>query len=276
MKWKEILYGMSPSMLSFILNSVQDTLPHPVNLRRWKLDTQASCALCGWKHAGFAHILCGCKVALDQGRISYRHDSILTVIQDAIIDKVKKVDNTVPLITGREPVVFVGRGQRVRKKKKKVHHGIIDVSKDWIIQTDLRRKQVQFPPHIITTAERPDLVLYSDSKKVLVILELTSPAEDNIEKWREVKKTKYEKLAENIREGGVWKVFVFTIEVGARGFVAKRTAAVWRQLGMSETDGRKLTETISRTAIRCSHFIWICRNTLEWTAPSHGVTNTSG
>ena len=82
LKWKEIMYGMSPSMLSFILNSVQDTLPHPVNLRRWKIDTQASCKLCGWKNAGFTHILCGCKVALEQGRISYRNDSILILNGD--------------------------------------------------------------------------------------------------------------------------------------------------------------------------------------------------
>ena len=50
MKWKEMMYALSPSMLSFVLNSVQDTLPHPRNLRRWKLDVEAACGLCGWKH----------------------------------------------------------------------------------------------------------------------------------------------------------------------------------------------------------------------------------
>ena len=55
------------------------------------------------------------------------------------------------------------------------------------IQIYLRNIQVQFPPHIITTPERPDLVMYSDVAKVVVILELTSPAEENIEKWRKVK-----------------------------------------------------------------------------------------
>ena len=198
------------------------------------------------------------------------------VIHEAIVSKVKSVDNIIPLTTGGQPVVFVESGQRIKKNKKKPRHGIIDTAKDWIVQIDLRRRQAQFPPHIITTAERPDLVLYSDSTKVFVMIELTSPAEDNLEKWREVKAAKYERLAENIREGGGWKVYVFTIEVGARGFVANRTAGVWRQLGLGEKEGRKLIDTVSRTAIRCSHFIWLCRNSLEWTAPKHAAVNGDG
>ena len=145
--------------------------------------------------------------------------------------------------------------------------GVIDAATDWVILVDLRKQQTHFPPHIITTADRPDIVMYSDQAKVVVLIELTSPAEENLEKWREVKLTKYEKLAENIRGGGVWKVFVFTIEAGARGFVAKRAGYVWRRLGLTEKEGRTLSQKISRTAIRCSHFIWICRNTKEWRSP---------
>ena len=103
-----------------------------------------------------------------------------------------------------------------------------------MVQVDLRKKQTHFPPHIITTTDRPDLVLYSDRAKVVVMIELTSPIEDNLEKWRVLKSTKYEKLAENIREGGLWKPTVLTIEVGARGFAAKRTAGMWRRLGLAE------------------------------------------
>ena len=117
--------------------------------------------------------------------------------------------------------------------------------------------------------------MYSDMAIVVVILVLTFPAEENIEKWREVEATKYERLAENIRKGGVWKVFVFTVEVGARGFAAKRSTRVWRQLDFKDKGGKNLTETFSRTAIRCSHFIWICRNSLEWTAPRTGSDNSN-
>lgn len=193
-------------------------------------------------------------------------DSILKVIEVAIKRRAETVKIITPMKTGMEPVRFVEQGQKA-KKKKKDKTGILDTATDWVVQVDLRKKQTHFPPHIITTTDRPDLVLYSDRAKVVVMIELTSPIEDNLEKWRVLKSTKYEKLAENIREGGLWKPTVLTIEVGARGFVAKRTAGMWRRLGLAEKEGRKLTEKISRTAIRCSHYIWICRNTKEWATP---------
>jgi hypothetical protein len=58
--WKEVLYGFSPSMLSFWLNSIQDTLPDPVNLRRWGKAFEAKCVLCGWTNCSQVHILCSC------------------------------------------------------------------------------------------------------------------------------------------------------------------------------------------------------------------------
>ena len=134
-------------------------------------------------------------------------------------------------------------------KRQNLTEGLIDVATDWVCQIDLRQQQTHYPPHIITTSDRPDIAVYYNSAKVVVIVELTSPAEESIEKWREIKTTKYESLAENIREGGIWKVFVFTVEVGARGFVAKRTAGLWRRLDLIEKDVKRLKAAISHTTI---------------------------
>ena len=62
-KWNEMMYGLSPSLLSFWLKSVQNTLPDPMNLRRWGKQTSASCSLCHWKNCSFQHIICSCIVA---------------------------------------------------------------------------------------------------------------------------------------------------------------------------------------------------------------------
>ena len=68
--------------------------------------------------------------------------------------------------------------------------------------------------------------------------------------WR-VRELSRRHLHENIREGGIWKVFVFKlVEVGARGSVVKRTAGVWRRLGRIDKDLKRLIDTISHTAIR--------------------------
>ena len=95
-------------------------------------------------------------------------------------------------------IVFVKSGKKA-KNKKNLTEGIIDVATDWVSQINLRQQQTHCPPQIITTSDRPDIVLYSNSVKVVLIVELTSPAEENIKKWREIKTTKYVSIAENIR-----------------------------------------------------------------------------
>ena len=141
------------------------------------------------------------------------------------------------------------------------------MANDWIIQVDTRQHQVPFPPHILTTTERPDIVMYSNTLKIVIIFELTAPAEENLEYWRKKKRTKYMKLAENIRNRCIWKTVVFTVEVGARGFVSKSFNGVCRRLGISNKHTTKLIKDVSRMSMRCSHFIWICRNNKEWKNP---------
>ena len=138
------MYSMSPSMLSFILNSIQDTLHTPANLRRWDSKKEQACALCGWKNVGIIHILCGCKVALEQGRVSYRHDSILSIIANRIKQKTDSFTTPTELNTGLEPVKFVEAGQK-GKKRKKPKLGLLHTAKDWCIQVDYQAKPVQFP-----------------------------------------------------------------------------------------------------------------------------------
>ena len=76
-----------------------------------------TCHVCGWKNAVFKHILCGCKVAPEQGRISYRHYSILEVMEDALSKKARSVEQITPIGPGRQPDVFVESGQKVRRNK---------------------------------------------------------------------------------------------------------------------------------------------------------------
>ena len=143
----------------------------------------------------------------------------------------------------------------------------MDIALDWTVLIDLRSAPVQFPPHILVTLERPDIVIYSSILSVVIMIELTSPAEENIEKWRKEKSTKYNMVAEYIKDGGIWKPYVFTIEVGARGYVNNTINKTCRILGIDSKATASLIKDASRTAIRTSHFIWINRNNKVWRAP---------
>ena len=74
LSWKTLL-AMLSSLISFCLGATFDTLPSPVDLKRWRLITEPSCFLCGKSICTAADILGACKIALHQGR--FRHDKVL-------------------------------------------------------------------------------------------------------------------------------------------------------------------------------------------------------
>ena len=85
---------------------------------------------------------------------------------------------------------------------------------DWKVSADLKTSQ-QFPVHIIQIEKRPDIVAWSDSKKSILLTELTVPWEENREEAHERKKNRYETLRADCVEKG-WICHVIPIEVGCR------------------------------------------------------------
>ena len=94
-----------------------------------------------------------------------------------------------------------------------------------------------FPPEIASTTQRPDIVIYSKSKKIVVLIELTCPLKDHISTAHELKTDSYLELLSNCRCNG-WTAFLFPVEVGSRGFVAYSltscpknlvSQAIWRR-----------------------------------------------
>ena len=68
--------GLPSSQFSFLLGAGTDTLPIPLNLRRWHLKVDSSCLLCGSKQPAIHYVLSKPE-ALQQGRYTWRHDSVL-------------------------------------------------------------------------------------------------------------------------------------------------------------------------------------------------------
>ena len=74
--WKTIL-AMPPNLLSFCLGTTYNVLPSPKNLKRWHLASESRCFLCHKDVCTIPHILGACKISLQQGRFTFRHDSVL-------------------------------------------------------------------------------------------------------------------------------------------------------------------------------------------------------
>jgi hypothetical protein len=71
--------------LKFAVNSSIDMLPTFTNLRKWGKHALVNCQLCGnmVKQMLF-HVLVHRKHTLDQGRLTWRHDSVLNHIADCL------------------------------------------------------------------------------------------------------------------------------------------------------------------------------------------------
>ena len=81
--WKSFLYDMKAGTMKFLSNAAIDTLPTAANLQRWKKSPSDKCKLClGCQTTD--HCLNICKVGLDTGRWTWRHNNVLKYIIDSL------------------------------------------------------------------------------------------------------------------------------------------------------------------------------------------------
>ena len=259
--WKNIL-ALPPNLLSFCISSTFNVLPSPNNLHRWHKENNPSCALCGKHLCTIPHILGACKFSLEQGRFTFRHDSVLNslvsslriLLKDAKPTKAKK----------RNAIHFIKAGKKPPKKKSNPT-GILHLASDWVVISDLNANYV-FPFQIALTELRPDVVLYSNSLRRVILIELTCPCEENMSSWHSTKMSKYSGLVEIIRNNK-WYVDFFAVEVGARGYPATSLKYCLQQLGFSNNILKHTNQTLGRISMECSFYIWMHRNSKDWTKP---------
>ena len=101
---------------------------------------------------------------------------------------------------------------------------------------DFDAANILFPPEIFATSERPDIIIWSPSRKKVILIELTCPAEEGIANARSRKLLRYNDLVEQISE---WDCTLRTVGVGVRGFVAFSTRRCMRSLGLKATKLRR-------------------------------------
>ena len=262
--WQSLLYSYSPSLLSFALNSVQLTLPTPDNLQRWNKRSDAKCTLCNRNNCTLFHILTGCSKSLLEGRYTWRHDSILGIISKDLRLVIAYKNKSVPVMVERPKnphTDFVRQGEKPRAvSKAKV--GLLDSAAGWIIYDDLGQKLV-FPTYIYATSQRPDIVIVSNNTRAVILVELTSPLEENMQQRNSDKRKKYEELIEGCRAND-WKAHLFCVEVGARGFVADSFFGAMRRLGLKNSEVKEMKRKVSNIALRCSYAIYIQRDKPEF------------
>ena len=236
--------------LKFLVKSVYDLLPTPQNKKAWFGETD-DCQLCG-ECGSLPHILSGCRVALAQGRYRWRHDQVLKEIA-ACVEGRKKSANEYPKERGQE-IKFVRQGEKKGKTEERSQTSYLDGASDWTLSVDLNGR-LKFPSRVAETNLRPDMLLLSEKSRRVGIVELTVPSEERVELSGELKRAKYEELKrEGERKG--WRMRLWTVEVGCRGFPAASMAAFLKDIGIGGGERSRSLKRIGEAAERCSKAIW--------------------
>ena len=96
------------------------------------------------------------------------------------------------------------------------------------------------------------MVLVSQSTQQLGIVELTVPNENRIEVSSELKKAKYAPLVEEVRQKG-WRVNIWAVEVGCKGFPARSLTVLLRDVGYTGKERKNILRTVGDVAEEASH-----------------------
>ena len=265
--WQNLIYNykLSPELLKFHLNSMHDVACTPANLKLWKYSSIGKCELCGWENCNLKHILVFCKYSLNDKRYNWRHDQVLRVLVKPLIEKLVTVNQSQERVTKKNWVSFRSKGTAYQKPKRKIESEPHFLSKtnDWRIMYDEDEAQKNFPQHIVNTSLRPDIVVYSDNIKSVILIELTCGDETNFEDQRARKEERYNGLLAEIEHAG-WSAKLFTIEIGCKGFYHDTAPRLFNFFAINRKTKKNALNEAALTALKASYTIWLSRNNKTW------------
>ncbi len=263
--WQSLIYALGPELTKFHFNALHDVASTPCNLKLWNYSSTSSCALCS-RNCNLKHILSCCPVALKQGRYNWRHDQVLRIIVDALLEKIDWANRKATVASKKKEWGKLKSAESTYKKPAKqleaVPH-LLETANDWKIVYDEDTRQRQFPQHIVCTSLRPDIVVYSDAIKCAVLIELTCGNEENFEDQRYRKEKRYQLLMESVQDAG-WTGYLLTVEVGCRGFYHHTLPRVFNFFNLKRSRKKATLNTAAVVALKASYTIWLSRYNKIW------------
>ena len=198
-------------------------------------------------------------------RYTFRHDTVLRKIIESLKSFILNIKQKVP-ISPKSSVKSVNEGTKVPHKRTPPV-GILHQTSDWVLLADID-SNYHFPIHIAFTQLRPDITIFSNVLRKVILIELTCPCEESMESWHSTTINKHLALKATI-ESNRWSVELFAVEVGARGYCSKSILCCLKKLGFNNTFIRSNIKNFSKSSMECSFCIWLARNNKEWTSTTN-------
>ena len=83
--WSSVHSKLPKNIFNFSLRYINNSLPTRKNLVKWGLSSSADCSFCFCPES-LLHVISGCKTYLDEGRYTWRHNSVLNLIASSLLD----------------------------------------------------------------------------------------------------------------------------------------------------------------------------------------------
>lgn len=250
LSWSSIM-TMEALAISFLLRATYNLLPTQANCKQWGYTRDDSCAVCKSAKGTLRHVLSACKGSLQM--YTWRHNRVLAIVAEVTSTQCEAINKqTIPKQNTR--ITFCKEGQAPPVSRKPWGQNLLSGATDWNVAADLK-DALHFPRHIVQTRERPDIVIWSDSTRQVLLVELTVPWEENMEAAFERKKTRYETLRADCEERG-WSCHVLPIEVGCRGFIGHTMITYLCKIGLTNRARKSATQRLQTAAEQASSWIW--------------------
>ena len=121
------------------------------------------------KTCNIKHILTVCSISRNSKRYNCRHDNFLRVIAGALLDQLETYNSAVSTSSDKEWLRFKLKDGSYNDKSKLKDEMPFERAKDWMLIWDEDTLPAQFPQHIYNISERPDIVVWSDSLREVVL-----------------------------------------------------------------------------------------------------------
>ncbi|CAB4019722.1 Hypothetical predicted protein, partial [Paramuricea clavata] len=81
--WSSVQSKLQKNIFNFTIRYINNTLPTRKNLSKWGLSSTSDCSFCSSPET-LLHVIAGCKTYLDEGRFTWRHDSVLNFLTSTL------------------------------------------------------------------------------------------------------------------------------------------------------------------------------------------------
>ena len=81
--WSSVQSKLPRNIFNFTIKYINNTLPTRKNLLKWGISSTSECSFC-LEPESLLHVVAGCKTYLCEGRFTWRHDSVLSLIASTV------------------------------------------------------------------------------------------------------------------------------------------------------------------------------------------------